>query len=69
VCADPVVEVVVDGAQVQVDGFEGPEVAFDAGEVFVGADDGGGVELVGGLLRVFRTAVFASIYAARCEFR
>ena len=34
VCADPVVEVVVDGAQVQVDGFEGAEVAFD-GERFL----------------------------------
>ena len=44
---DPVGEAVVDRAQVQVDCLEGPEVAFDAGEVLVGVDHGGGVELVG----------------------
>lgn len=52
------------GRGIDQDGF------FDSGE--------GGEEFahrqvvaaaVGGLPRVFRTAVFASIYAARCEFR
>ena len=46
--ADPVLQPVVDGAQVQVAGLEGPEVALDAGEVLVGGDGGGGVQLGGG---------------------
>jgi hypothetical protein len=33
VSADPVLQPVVDRAQVQVVGFHGPKVAFDAGEV------------------------------------
>ena len=45
---DPVVEAVMDGAQVQVVGFDDAEVAFDVGEVLVAADDPGGVEFVGG---------------------
>ena len=45
---DPVVEAVVDGAQVQVVDLDDAEVAFDVGEVLVGGDDPGGVELVGG---------------------
>ena len=35
---------VADRAQVQVDGLEAAEVAFDVGQVLVGAHDGGGVE-------------------------
>ena len=46
--ADPVFEAVVDRAQVQVVDLDGAEVAFDVGQVLVGGDDGGGVELVGG---------------------
>jgi hypothetical protein len=48
VAADSVFEPVMDGAQVQVVSFEGAEVAFDAGEVLVGGDGGGGVQLGGG---------------------
>ena len=42
--ADAVVEAVVDGAQVEVVGLDDPEVAFDVGEVLVGADHPGRVE-------------------------
>jgi hypothetical protein len=48
VCFDAFFEVVVDGAQVQVVGLDDAEVAFEAGQVLVGGDDGGGVELAGG---------------------
>jgi hypothetical protein len=46
--ADPVGEVVVDRAQVQVVGLDRAEVAFEVGEVFVGGDGGGRVEAGGG---------------------
>jgi len=46
--ADAVFEAVVDRAQVQVDGLDRAEVAFDVGELFVGGDRGGGVEALGG---------------------
>ena len=39
--ADPVFEVVVDGAEVEVVDLDGAEVAFDAGEVLVGGDHTG----------------------------
>ena len=45
--ADAVLDAVVDRAQVQVVGFEAAEVTFDAGEVLVGADHGGGVQIGG----------------------
>ncbi len=46
--ADAVGTVVVDGAQVQVVGFDVAEVAFNVGEVFVGGDGGCGVKCGGG---------------------
>ena len=45
---DPVVEAVVDRAQVQVVGFDDAEVAFDVGEVLVAGDDRGRVEVSAG---------------------
>ena len=39
---DPVLEAVVDGAQVQVVGLDDAEVAFDVGEVLVAFDDAAG---------------------------
>jgi len=39
--ADPVFEAVVDRAQVQVVDLDGAEVAFDVGQVLVGAHDTG----------------------------
>src|SRR5664279_1885272 len=48
VCPDPGLGPVVDRAQVQVDGFEGPEVAFYPGQALVGRDDLGRVHLFGG---------------------
>lgn len=46
-CPDPVFKPVVDGPQVQVISFEGPEIAFLASEVLLGGDRGGGVEAAG----------------------
>src|ERR1700682_447743 len=46
--ADAVLEAVIDRAQVQVVGVDAAEVAFHAGQVFVGADHGGGVQIGGG---------------------
>jgi len=46
--ADPVLQPVVDGAQVQVVGLDGPEVPFDAGDVLVAGDGRGGVQLAFG---------------------
>ena len=43
--ADAVLEAVVDRAQVQVVGFDAAEVAFDLGEVLVGGDHRGGVQV------------------------
>ncbi len=40
-------DAVVDGAQVQVDGFEAAEVAFGPGEVLVGPDHRVGAEFSG----------------------
>src|SRR5512142_1961558 len=45
---DPVFEPVPDGPQVQVVGFDVPEVAFEAGQVLVGGDCAGGVQGVFG---------------------
>jgi hypothetical protein len=45
--ADPVVEAVVDGPQVQVVGFDDAEVAFDLGQVLVADDHPGRVQLGG----------------------
>src|SRR5665647_473894 len=45
---DPGFGVVVDGAQVQVDGLHGAEVAFDPGQTLVGGHDLGRVHLLGG---------------------
>jgi hypothetical protein len=45
--ADPVVEAVVDGAQVQVVDLDDAEVAFDVGEVLVADDHLGRVQLGG----------------------
>jgi hypothetical protein len=45
---DAVLEPVEDGPQVQVLGLDVPEVAFEAGEVFVGGHRAGGVEGVRG---------------------
>ena len=39
---------VADRAQVQVDGFDGPEVSFDGGQRLVGPDDLRGVHLRAG---------------------
>src|ERR1035437_8223869 len=44
---DPVLGPVVDRAQVQVDGLDGAEVAFDAGQTLVGGDNLGRVHLLG----------------------
>src|ERR1035437_8279954 len=44
---DPGFGVVVDGAQVQVDGLEGAEVASHPGQGLVGGHDHGGVHLLG----------------------
>src|SRR5450759_3056611 len=44
---DPGFGPVVDGAQVQVDGLQGAEVAFDAGQTLVGGDNLGRVHLLG----------------------
>ena len=48
VALDPVLQAVEDRAQVQVVGFDVPEVAFDVLEVLVGGHGAGGVESVGG---------------------
>src|SRR5213078_1127132 len=45
---DAVLQAVVDGAQVEVVDLDGAEVAFHMGEVLVGGDGVGGLELVGG---------------------
>jgi hypothetical protein len=45
--ADSAFEAVVDGSEVEVDGFEGPELGFDEAEPFVGFDDFTRVEPVG----------------------
>src|SRR5450759_3234785 len=44
---DPGLGPVVDGAQVQVDGFDGPEVSFYPGQGLVGRHDLGRVHLLG----------------------
>ena len=48
VSADPVFEMVVDRAEVQIDCFEATEVSFDNLETFVRFDDFAGVETFGG---------------------
>ena len=48
VALDALFQPVEDGPQVQVVGFDVPEVAFDVLEVLVGGDRGGGIEGFGG---------------------
>src|SRR5713101_1231546 len=48
VCFDPFFEVVVDGAQAGVVGLDVAEVSFQVGQVFVGGDDAGSIEVTGG---------------------
>src|SRR5665647_3465278 len=45
---DPRLRVVVDRAQIQVDGLHRPEVAFYPGQALVGRHDLGGIHLLGG---------------------
>src|SRR5204863_635490 len=48
VAPDAFFEAVVDGAQVEVIGFDAAEVAFDVFKGLVGGDGAGGVEVLGG---------------------